>query len=201
MIKKIEQFNSVAEIILIDNGSSYEPLLDWYSTLTHTVLRMPNLGHTAPWNSEINQKIKTDYYVVSDPDLNIDSVPLDCLEHLIYCLDKDLGKVGLGLEVNDIPKNSLFYNLVQNAEKKFWEMPLINDLYRSVTVDTTFAMYNKNILNVYNAMCGVRTDRPYVAKHMPWYVTHANLTKDEELCYYIKHASSTYSSFKKFLSI
>lgn len=86
MVNKIQEFRSLAEILIIDNGSTYEPLLDWYVQLPHRVIRIENLGHVAPWVEEINNEIKTDFYVVSDPDLDISSVPNDCLEHLAMCL-------------------------------------------------------------------------------------------------------------------
>jgi GT2 family glycosyltransferase len=32
MVEDIKKFDNVGDIIIFDNGSTYEPLLEWYST-------------------------------------------------------------------------------------------------------------------------------------------------------------------------
>jgi hypothetical protein len=49
MVKTISRWQGLYEIIILDNGSTYGPLLDWYETLEDPtrVVRLCNLGHTA----------------------------------------------------------------------------------------------------------------------------------------------------------
>ena len=35
MVERISRYEGVGDIIIVDNGSTYEPLLDWYATTAH----------------------------------------------------------------------------------------------------------------------------------------------------------------------
>lgn len=197
MINKIESYDGLEEIIIIDNESTYAPLCNWYLSLPYKVLKIPNIGHKAPWLPVLNAFIKTDYYIVTDPDLDLVDTPNDTLNHLKNCLDSypTLQKIGLGLDIKSIPVKSPFYMHVNSHEKKFWDLPLIDGIIRKAPVDTTFAIYNKKIMNEYK-ITGARTDYPYVAKHIPWSITEM----PEEFKYYIEHANNS-SSYKSFLGL
>jgi len=197
MLERIEQFRSLAEIIIVDNGSTYEPLLDWYEGLAHRVIRADNLGHAAPWAPQINEKIATNLYVVTDPDLDLSKTPLDCLEHLAKCLaifPRAL-KVGLGLDTANIPVESPYYQHVNSYEKSLWNLPLLGGLVRPAPVDTTFAIYDKGLMNAYK-VAGGRADFPYVAGHIPW----ALVERSEEFEYYLATANRS-CSYKSFLKL
>lgn len=195
MIERILQFKSLAEIIIVDNDSTYEPLLEWYLTIPHRIIRVKNIGHQAPWVPEINSQIKTDFYIVSDPDLDLSSTPIDCIEHLAMCLIrfKEMGKVGLGLDISTVPKESPYFSHVNSHEKQFWDLPLIANLIRPAPVDTTFAIYNKKLMNFYQ-VAGGRADMPYMARHLPWEI----VDKDDEFSHYLQHANES-SSYKSFI--
>ncbi len=197
MIEKIQSYKGLADILIIDNDSTYEPLLDWYSTLNFKVVKIPNIGHISPWLPEINALIKTDSYVVTDPDLDLSGTPEDTLVHLHNCLSEYpfLEKIGLGLDIKSVPKEAPLYNHVNTHEKYFWDLPLINNTFRVAPVDTTFAIYNKNIMNQYK-ITGARTDYPYVAKHIPWNL----IERPDEFNYYIKNANNS-SCYKTFLKL
>ncbi len=197
MVEKIQTYENLAEIIIIDNESTYEPLLDWYATSPARILRIPNVGHVAPWIPELNAQIKTDFYVVSDPDLDLSDTPTDTMRFLADCLvrHKHLEKIGLGLDIRSVPEASPYFAHVNNHEKKMWALPLLDGILRRAPVDTTFAIYNKNIMNSYK-ITGARTDYPYVAKHIPWAV----VDRSEEFDYYIQSANKS-SSYKTFLKL
>lgn len=196
MVDRIEHFSSLAEIIVVDNGSTYPPVLEWYSGLRHRVVRAANLGHRAPWSPEINREIHTDLYVVSDPDLDLAETPLDCLEHLARCLAlfPQARKIGLGLAVSGIPPASPYFEHVASVERPVWELPLLGGLIRKAPVDTTFAIYHKKLMNEYR-VTGARADAPYVARHIPWLVVEP----DPEFSFYLARANDS-SSYKRFVA-
>src|SRR5262245_36882917 len=195
MLAELGRFSAIEEVVIVDNASTYRPLLDWYRTLPNKIFFLDNVGHRAPWTREVLDYIKTDFYVVTDPDLDLSAVPRDCLEHLMNCLTRfpRFGKIGLGLEVEDIPHDSPYYAHVNGYERSLWKLPLIEGTVREAPVDTTFAIYHRKILNEYR-VCGARTDYPYVAKHIPWSLTEM----DQEFSYYVHNAGDS-SSYKTFL--
>ncbi|APC06814.1 hypothetical protein AOC10_09820 [Polynucleobacter asymbioticus] len=197
MIKRIEAYDSLHEIIVIDHQSSSQDTLNMYSTLKHRVIYEKNLGHTSPWVENINQQIKTNFYVVSDPDLDLSRVPNDCLDILksTLCNFPELEKIGLGLDVESVPIESPYYSHVNSYEKSLWELPLLEGIFRLAPVDTTFAIYHKRVMNHYK-VCGARLNFPYVANHIPWTLKGY----DEEFAYYLKEANSS-SSYKTFLGL
>jgi hypothetical protein len=146
---------------------------------------------------DINKKIKTDFYVVTDPDLDLTDVPANTLRHLQECLVRfpGAGKIGLGLDIDCVPVDSPYYAHVQSHERKFWDLPLIENLVRPAPVDTTFAIYHKQLINRY-VICGGRTDHPYVAKHIPW----AIIDRGDEFNFYLQSANKS-SSYKAFVGL
>lgn len=180
---KLEQ---VKEVVLIDNASTYPPLLDWYRTgCPYRVIRLEeNLGIMAPWECRTVFETKGKY-VVTDCDLDIGTVPKHVLGLLNYALDKyeDRAKVGLSLEIDDLPDEYLFKQRVLEIENKYWQNKI--DKFWDAPIDTTFALYSPD-----RPIGGpsLRTSRPYTAKHLPWYITEPN----EEDIYYLDHLSSNH---------
>src|ERR1700738_4112432 len=146
MVKTISRWQGLYEIIILDNGSTYGPLLDWYETLEDPtrVVRLCNLGHTAAWSSNILEDVLTDHYVVTDPDLDVSAVPDDCLLHLKALLERkpDYRKIGLGLDVEGIPPASIYFQHVGTYERSLRDMPKDENGLVAAPVDTTFAIYD-----------------------------------------------------------
>lgn len=191
MVECIRGYEGLKEIIIFDNQSSYRPLLDWYKTAPCRVVNLTqNFGHKAPWTTIANSQILTDYYAVSDPDLDLAGVPRDVLLHLAALLSDfpEHGKIGLSLEIEDVTPDFPYYPVMSRWEPSYWKAPLVDNVIRLAPVDTTFAMYRKSLLNQYK-ICGARTERPYTARHLPWYVREP----DEEFAYYLAHAGESCS--------
>jgi hypothetical protein len=203
------------EVIILDNASTYGPLLEWYDTSPCVVHRLtanygnfvlfskPDAieGHTKPdfkWLYNIDQGRQ---YILSDCDLDISSIPKDFLSVLKRGLEKypNAVKCGFSLEINDLPdteiaKEALGWernNWVRNTKKG----DVSNDIYISAPIDTTFALYT-GIGEQNDFERCVRTDRPYTAKHLPWYFTKENLPDDER--YFLQNITRdfTHYSFK-----
>lgn len=185
------------EIFIVDNNSSYEPLLNWYNESDVNVIRLAsNHGWTAPWSQNLiltpHEQIKRyghPYYISSDSDLELSAIPLDVINVLLEGLKKYpwATKSGLSLEINDIPKDHMDYDITIEWESGFWHNRLDDKFYNSA-VGHTFALYNVYTDTNVGCQChpAIRSDRPYTAKHLPWYITKDNIT--EEAIYYIENA-------------
>jgi hypothetical protein len=71
--------------LLVDNGSTYGPLVDFLATTDAEVVRLGrNVGYLAPWSSEVRARLDPDSpFVVSDCDVVPDQdCPSDVVEHL-----------------------------------------------------------------------------------------------------------------------
>ncbi len=198
MVEKIKTYDNTGDIIIVDNGSTYEPLLNWYNSKPCDVIYCKNLGHKGPWLSGIVKKLNSEYYVVSDPDLGLDDTPRDTLTYLFEKLNRlKLEKIGLGLDWRLTGQNSPFYNHLMNFELTRWRNSRVQDnVYLDISVDTTFALYK----NKKRFIGGASTGNPYIAKHYPWYFTNEERENNYEFMYYLNHATAS-STGKRFFNM
>lgn len=181
-------------ISIIDNKSSYPPLLNYLQNIKHKVFYMDkNYGHKVFWIHESFRKIiETQYYAVTDPDiLPIQQCPDDFMEQFYEILQNNpkVQKVGFSLKIDDIPNHNEYKDYIIKWERQFYEKPLESKGYKiyNAPIDTTFALYRPtmDILNdelFYNA---IRTGYPYQARHLTWYINQKQL--DEESIFYKQH--------------
>lgn len=176
------------EPILIDNGSTYQPLLDWYMKCPYKVHLLNNTyGHKSGWQSGIIQSYDEKYYAVTDHDLDLSSVPMDTKEYLLNELKRtNYPKVGLSLSIIDLPSNDYAKEVIA-WEAKFWWNKNNNGFYES-DIDTTFAIYDRDRLNDVESdafFTALRSPNPYTAKHMPWYNEVGKISEEEK--YYMNN--------------
>jgi hypothetical protein len=166
--------------VFVDNNSDYPPLLEYYKTTKYEVIQMDqNYGYKVVWDQGILDKLGiTGEYIVTDPDLYLDGIPDDFLEVLREGLRRypQFDKCGFSLEINDLPPTDF---CPAGYEKQFWSRPL-DKQYFAAPIDTTFALY-KVPFHSYNA---IRTNRPYTARHMPWYYFDFEDMPDDEQYYF-----------------
>lgn len=182
------------EVILVDNGSTYAPLLDWYGQCPHKVHRLKaqiEQAHKTPWTSGIIGQIPDSHYIVTDHDLDLSAVPSDFLAVLMAGLEnKDAIKCGLSLRIDDLPDNQLTEQVLK-IESAYWRNKDERGYYLA-PVDTTLALYhaqrtrNSTPNSFFNA---VRTPQPYTAAHLPWHLTPETLTDEE--WYYLNSIGNT----------
>ena len=174
------------EVILIDNNSTYPPLLEWYSSCPYKVHRLnKNYGERTFWTSGICNNYNDDYYIVTDSDLDVGDLPSDFVEVLKNGLDNNpkITKCGLSLIIDDLPNNE-YTRHVKRFESLYWlEKDHVGNY--SCGVDTTFALYKKERLKKgwdegVNFYIGTRAPPPYSAKHMPWYLTNENIDDEQK---------------------
>ena len=174
-------------LFIIDNASTYPPLLEYYNTCPYKVFRLNNnVGYLALWKTDKYKMFISDYYVYTDSDVvPCAECPDDFLNHFWDILKryKYATKVGFGLKIDDLPDHYDMKQSVIDWESKFWKYEVEKDIYRA-PIDTTFSLYRpfaKKNANWYVEQ--YRTGGKYQVHHLPWYNNSADLSKEEQ--YYI----------------
>lgn len=193
MVERIKAYKNVGEIVIVDNNSTYPPLLEWYATNPCKIERTNlNIGVAAPWISGVVGDFSGPY-VVTDPDMGLEDTPDDTL---VYLLDKmnslNIDKIGLGLDWQRVESKSPYYQRLHLYERDRWQKsPIKDDVYMEVQIDTTFALYRHPAYFI----GGSSTTFPYVARHYPWEFSLEEARDNEEFMYYMQHATNA-SSYK-----
>jgi hypothetical protein len=177
------------EIYLLDNASTFEPLLEYYDHSPHTVLRLgQNYGKHALWEAPgVFDLTGHRRFVYTDPDvIPIEDCPLDAIDHFGSLLDRwSFNKVGFGLRYDDIPDHYRYKPEVLAIERGNWEWPVERGAYLA-PIDTTFALYRPDApARPHEA---IRTGFPHLARHDSWYLDLDNLSEEE--LHYQQHAAS-----------
>lgn len=186
-------------IVILDNDSSYEPLLAYYKqTDVRVVFIGKNSGYKALWQSEFYKTIQAGFYVYTDPDLlPTSSCPKDIVYQLYLLLKKyqHIEKCGPALKIDDLPDHySHKQEVIQGVEGKYWDKEVEKDVY-DAPIDTTFALYKPFAKGNAEECKAYRLAGEYCFKHLPWYEN--SLAPDEETIYYSKNASSSSSWYNK----
>jgi hypothetical protein len=173
-------------IVILDNASSYPPLLEWYEKCPAEVIRLKeNIGSESPWKTGlVNQRYGKSPYIVSDPDLDLSGIPADWLRVLERGLSyRGITKCGFSLAVDDLPEVPQRKWVKDNQNVHWKPHPVAIDYY-DAAVDTTFALYIPNG-PFRPGFHQLRTKPPYTARHLPWYVRPGEAPAD--LQWYAKH--------------
>ena len=179
-------------IYILDNDSTYAPLLSYYESLREArgieIIRLPNLGHKALWTSGILDQLSVrTVYVYTDSDvLPQEECPRDIVRRLYLLLRRYpfVDKAGPGIEYRDIT----FWDKkkIQQSHSGFYYVPLEQDAYFA-PLDTTFALYRP--VRSYRLFSAIRTTGAMMVRHLPWYLDAENLPEDER--YYMAHANES----------
>jgi len=193
-------------IIVLDNDSTFEPLLDYYSELPKEITLVKlnsNLGQQALYRWDGYKNLEDQYFIYTDSDLVVsEDCPNDFLEILLETKKKykQYNKIGLGLRIDDLPNHYAFKQKVIDWELQYCNEFIYDDEFKVkfwiAPVDTTFAMYDKkNNAGLNYSICNcLRTDFPYMARHLPWYTDSSNLDTEEK--YYMKNATAKFMTAK-----
>lgn len=188
-------------IHIIDNASTYPPLLAYLDASAHHVHRMDkNYGHLVLWDSgRFNDIINHRNYVLTDCDiLPDDDCPADVVRRLAEILARypNFTKTGLSLRIDDLPDHYSLKAKVLEWEAPFWENPLEDGALYEAAVDTTFAYYRPGIAPKDPRWWrSLRTAAPLTARHLPWYVDTSQ-PSEEDMYYqtHLKEMSSQWST-------
>lgn len=189
---QIEWLLSVGQknIHIIDNASTYPPLLAYYKKTKAMVYMLDrNVGHEAFWRTHLHQRFGKYYHVYTDPDVLPDeNTPRDFMYYFKDVLNRypQIQKVGFGLKTDDLPDHYKLKSEVVHWEAQFYTNAIEPQLYKS-PVDTTFSLYRpSSAFQCWDTT--LRTGKPYMLRHMPWYENSNNLSA--ESLYYSKTAGT-----------
>jgi len=215
LVKDILRMNG--QPFIVDNNSTYPPLLEWYSSLKNNddihVIRFPvNYGPQVVYDylydlrktyKKLTGKPLPKEFIVTDCDLDLSQVPDDGLDVLyrLYAYCKRQGliylKIGFGLRIDDLPKKP-YLNRTRNWEKQFFTKKVKYDgidVNPDAAIDTTLHLFISDVflhppkgVPISRYGPAIRTYAPYMARHIPWYWTEETL--DEESKYYLKHVNT-----------
>ena len=192
-------------ITVIDNQSTYEPLLEWYKTSGIDVF-YNNLTENSchAFRDLVLMKhpkfidIISNWYIFNDSDIiPMDNVPENFIEDLKnYAIKYNKTKVGMSIKIDDLDMSYPLNEWVHSYESTYWTNAIIDDgveLYPH-PLDTTFSIHAPGTLPTWSSDT-LRVGVPYIVKHAPFYYNPEALPDDEK--YYLQHMnrkSSNWSS-------
>lgn len=191
------------KIVVIDNASSYPPLLDYFEEIKSKVKihrLKKNYGHLVFWRrKDIFSLYSKGFYIVTDPDVIPLNPQYNFVKKALMKLLKYPGytKVGLSLNIDDIPLTYKFRQEVLAWESQFWVKDR-DKMCFIANIDTTMALYKPNYMYHVNTFYkGLRLKKPYIAKHGGWYIDYNNLTGEEQFYLNTVNESSSWAANSK----
>jgi len=179
--------------LIIDNQSTYPPLLEYYKRIDHPCVQVIYLNFNS-WRKGAEyigkKKLKDfDKFIITDSDLlPYRDTPRDLVSHISKLLDKypSYNHIGTSLEIKDLPDHYPLKQTVVKYESRFWQ-DLINEEVYNAKIDTTFAMY-RNSSTILATEPALRSARPYRLKHVDWYLDPTEHSAEYE--YYLRSCKS-----------
>lgn len=198
LIKSL-QSRGYNNIHILDNDSTYPPLLEFYKkTDVNVIYLRKNWGFRGIWESGIVKQFWSSYYVYTDADMELSKdCPEDFMEYFLNIMERypKCFKVGFGMIIDDLPESFKHKKKVIEHESQFWLKELEQGLFEA-PIDTTFALYRPYTGTSTNAKkMNIRTGKPYLIHHLPWYINSDNIS-EEELFYINSVTKSTHWSEK-----
>jgi hypothetical protein len=190
----LKQDNRI-QIIVLDQNSDYPELLEYYKHIQDEVIIYKynfNEGPHSVWDQRVCYLHNDNPFILAYSDCTYDNVPDNWLDIMLNILNTtNYFKVGFSLSLDDLPKTEMLDRILA-TETQYWKNKC--DRGWIAHIDTTFALYRSHSGFSYD---GLRLDKPYTIKHIPWYLTKNNVTK--EWLYYVNNVTgvSTWGSILK----
>ena len=150
-------------------------------------------------NTYLDVHPECEYYIITDPDIELDHVKENILEFYVWLYNTHDGKYVIGpmLRIDDIPN---YYPKKESAIKKhkqqFWNKRSTMIKWNQATfkiqyspIDTTFQLSGSKDRRKKFPRTGIRCYAPYSARHLDWYLNPNKLSDDQK--YYSRNASRT----------
>jgi len=197
----VQQFSASGfkNIVILDNGSSYAPLLSYYQGLTQ--IRIANIiyynqnrgPHYFFLNNVYQHLFESTPFLYTDPDMAWDDISEEFLTQLFDLSHRyKTFKVGCALRLPSdsvIKPNLPTFNCnnriytVHQWEEQFWINPVQHNVY-AAPIDTTMHLFNPVYYSPGQALItGLRVaGEGMEAIHLPWF--KADPCPPEELAFY-----------------
>lgn len=222
IVDQLRAIPEVAPIVCLDNDSTWPPMREWmqetsfsmrHGDKTTFICLDKNIGNYCAWQSgHGNDKSLVEYfrdanpgmqyYIVTDDDMDLATVPADVLDVLRELLDSnpDFIKVGLALRIDDLPASYPLADHVRRFEAAYWTKPLADHCHAArgipvydAPIDTTFAMYRMSDLATHDGEAwrgrrALRVAGDYTCRHRPWYVGPQDF--DDEAWYALSNSTT-----------
>ena len=189
LINQWQSYHPDYDIYVIDNGSTYEPLLDYYNSgIKAYIVRYKQNDFVGNLRSWIDTN-KPEWYVISDPDISIHpATPPNFLDYFKQAIEQGYHRAGFDLIYDDIPDWNPKKQWIQGDQKELHgDKVLVGDYvgYRA-PIDTTFALYTSHNSGWQAPMSGKdwgNCVRLFNAYHLPFY-EHKDYLNEERKYYY-----------------
>jgi hypothetical protein len=206
----------LAEPIVVDNGSTYEPLLEWFESMrgTITIRRChDNYGPYRVWDERLFEPFTSPgqpFYAVTDPDVvPTGDCPRDAIPRLIEVWRAtQCPKVGLSLRLAGIPNSLPSHAWVRQWEASMQSPEIVqmaadpngrSTAYYPSMLDTTFQVNHRDLVPPSKGSDGHRLAFPYEADHLGWQIDPMNLSDEDRFYWQTASArASTIETLKGF---
>jgi len=189
MVEDLFRLNGNAKINIIDNASTYPPLLEWYDEIKNDVNIIRQETNLGPWTffySGHAPKCTEDFYIYSDADLELNpNMPSNWQEIMMEYYKKYNRKASLVLRLDDVPESKM-KKKIMNHQSVCWYPTEEENVYKAIT-DMTFSFDAKSAGYRYES---VRIGENFACRHIPWYLDANNLPEEEK--YYLDKLDNKY---------
>lgn len=180
-------------IVIVDNESTYPPLLEWYATAPAEIVRLPNQGCWKTWEW-INSASDLPFMFLESDVVPSPECPKDLVAALIRIFNENpsggipsCSKIGPCLRVQNAP------DVIRKREAWLWQFPITKDAEPGNCTDPSVPCH-KACIDTAAMLCyphqkftngwdNIRLDEPYSVEHIPWYETHPLRNEEEEQFY------------------
>ena len=200
MVDQLKHFDH--PIILLDNHSTYEPLLEYYKEIKKELgdkieIRMLKKNY----GCVVYQKLKhtlPKVYILTDPDLELNKNMPKNFAEILYNISEKYKVYKVGLYIEKIKKEDLLECSSYDFEWDKLIHPIKNEKYKLFFDKlqhgaTTFSLVNTKYRNEHNNpnRSAIRIAGDFIMKHLPWYKNSLNKIPRGELYTYVKNAKSS----------
>lgn len=168
-LEYVERSELPLELIILDMGSTWPPFLELLKSLPNRVIYFANgVGPRGLWTNGALVRCGDGPFFLSDGDIDYTSVPNDAFTKMAVLsqLYPWFPKIGLALEVSDLPKDKEGERIKQWS-KYDWAV-LWNQNTYLCGLDTTIAYYPRRERKFYYRPA-LRIAGNFTARHYPWY--------------------------------
>lgn len=195
-VNQIERYTK--DIIVVDNNSDYQPLLDYYKNeFKYTLIKLNQNCGSGAYGCDFVQKFVGDVYLITDPDLQFNPLLPDDFIEQMYRISNyfQASKVGFALDIFSADINpKLRWNkmAVKEWELHFWNKRVVYPADSKIQtyiaeIDTTFCLVNKKTVQ----RCQIRVGGNYTCRHLPWHNNFQEILLPGEYESYKKNNIST----------